>query len=572
MWYTTNLTRAVWSLAVVGLLSTGLVLPAMARQERLPPPEEPSGNIEPLVRGPIHEAFGQPQTFKPETGLIVPKKPPVPINESPPDQKPAGENVVWISGYWSWDPGSQDYLWVSGFWRQAPPERQWIPGYWTRTEDGYQWVSGYWGPATQQDNSYLPAPPDSLEVGPSTDPPEVDFVWSPGSWRWSSGRYLWRPGFWVAPRPNWCWVPATYFWTPRGCVFVDGYWDYPFANRGLLYCPVRFTAGVCFRPGFCYTPAVCLDTSIVFDYLFCWPRYHHYCFGDFYAGSWSGSGIYPWYSFGRSRFGWDPVFAFERSRHVHDPRWSQNLATNLNFRREHAEARPPLTFAAQQRLLAGGRLTGAQRLARPVSEFANSNTGLRLERVTRDRQQQALTHSGELRHLQSDRVARETHATGNAVSHLAGAANISLPKTSPVVRSDLPRTGEHTGPPSVAPHRDVIGNDGPGRELPRRQAIPQVQQTMHPPTRSPAMSVPPAQPQVNRSIERGQSHGDASHNAGARQRSTGASPNAAHGAMAHQSHHVTTQYRAHAAPSRSRPAASNAMHHAATTTREKQKK
>src|SRR5262245_61030248 len=73
----------------------------------LPPPadkdyaEEPGVQVQ--TRGPVHEAFAQPTEVKPQPGPIVPKKPPGPITEEPPEQKPEGDNVIWIPGYWSWD-------------------------------------------------------------------------------------------------------------------------------------------------------------------------------------------------------------------------------------------------------------------------------------------------------------------------------------------------------------------------------------------------------------------------------------------------------------------------------------
>src|SRR6266568_2219364 len=53
-------------------------------------------------RGPIHEAFAQPLSLNPEPGALVAKQPPAPVPELPPDQKPAGDNVQWIPGYWAW--------------------------------------------------------------------------------------------------------------------------------------------------------------------------------------------------------------------------------------------------------------------------------------------------------------------------------------------------------------------------------------------------------------------------------------------------------------------------------------
>ena len=54
-----------------------------------------------LGRGPIHEAFAEVIVFDPKRGVVVPREPPHPIPELPPDVKPAGSRVEWIAGYWS---------------------------------------------------------------------------------------------------------------------------------------------------------------------------------------------------------------------------------------------------------------------------------------------------------------------------------------------------------------------------------------------------------------------------------------------------------------------------------------
>ena len=101
----------------------------------------------------------------------------------PPDQKPAGQNVQWIPGYWSWDVSRNDYLWVSGIWREPPPNSQWVPGYWHQVEGGSQWVPGTWIPvelgSRRRDRlrsarpAVLPAAAaaQSLETGPTTPQP-----------------------------------------------------------------------------------------------------------------------------------------------------------------------------------------------------------------------------------------------------------------------------------------------------------------------------------------------------------------------------------------------------------------
>ena len=89
-----------------------------------------------MTRGPVHEAFAAPVVHDPKAAPTIPKQPPAPIQEMPPDQKPAGQNVQWIPGYWSWDVSRNDFIWVSGIWREPPPNSQWVPGYWHQVDGG----------------------------------------------------------------------------------------------------------------------------------------------------------------------------------------------------------------------------------------------------------------------------------------------------------------------------------------------------------------------------------------------------------------------------------------------------
>jgi hypothetical protein len=97
-----------------------------------------------LTQGSVHEAFGQPVLFNPGPSPVVSKQPPAPVEELPPDTKPAGDNVQWIPGYWSFEAAQQKFVWTSGIWRVIPPGLTWVPGYWTQSGTGYQWVSGFW--------------------------------------------------------------------------------------------------------------------------------------------------------------------------------------------------------------------------------------------------------------------------------------------------------------------------------------------------------------------------------------------------------------------------------------------
>src|SRR5512138_792575 len=122
------------------LVLTTTSLPAQDPIPLLPPPgarpvaaaqpaEQPADPNEPevLARGPVHEAFAT-TAEAPAPSPVVAKQPPDPIEELPPDQKPEGDNVQWISGYWHWDEDAERFIWISGFWRVPPPGRLWVPG------------------------------------------------------------------------------------------------------------------------------------------------------------------------------------------------------------------------------------------------------------------------------------------------------------------------------------------------------------------------------------------------------------------------------------------------------------
>src|SRR4051795_12730888 len=65
--------------------------------------------IEQQARGPIHEAFANPSTATaPQPQPLAPQAPPTPVEEMPPDQKPEGSNVHWLSGYWHYDSDAKD--------------------------------------------------------------------------------------------------------------------------------------------------------------------------------------------------------------------------------------------------------------------------------------------------------------------------------------------------------------------------------------------------------------------------------------------------------------------------------
>ncbi len=258
----------------------------------------PEADVEAFARGQVHEAFADVYELDPAPSVIVTVAPPTAVDELPPEDAPTGDNVQWISGYWGWDTEATDYIWVSGVWRDVPPGRRWVPGYWAEVAGGFQWVSGFWSNAESQELAYVPQPPASLEVGPNVPPPSDDQVWVPGNWTYVSNDYRWSPGYYTPCQTDYMWIPNQYNWTPRGCVYIPGYWDYRFARRGTLFSPVRFRRSLVSygygRPA-CYQPRYSVNMSSFLIHLFVRPRNRCFYYGDYYGQEYAGQGYTPWY-------------------------------------------------------------------------------------------------------------------------------------------------------------------------------------------------------------------------------------------------------------------------------------
>ncbi len=439
----------LYMVVVLVAIGTGFGLDkALAAQEG--PPDVEQG-VQVLTRGPVHEAFAETVIFNPEPGIVVTKGPPEVIDELPPDQRPEGDNVAWIPGYWAWDDETSDFLWVSGIWRDLPPDREWMPGYWVRSGQGYQWTSGYWADAKVSEVEYLPAPPATVEVGPNIAAPSADQSWIPGCWVWYQGRYAWRPGYWETVRPNWDWIPAHYVWAPRGYVFVDGYWDYSVDRRGVLFAPVHFDAGVYTRRGFSYSPRVVIDLGVLSDHLFLRPRYQHYYFGDYYAPSYRNRGFTASVSFNSSHQGYDPIYAHQRWEHRQDRSWEQRVQADFQNRRDHEELRPPRTWAAQSKLITIGKSDGNRRiLATPLHQLTQrKDYPLRLQPLDKKERQVHVQRVQEVQKFRQNRQTLETRAPVTAVekpSREFAPARVRLPR-SPIVAKSADQFGKGQGPP-----------------------------------------------------------------------------------------------------------------------------
>jgi hypothetical protein len=351
--------------------------------------------VEIETRGPVHEAFAEPVVYDPDPGLVVPREPPPPIEEAPPDQRPEGDSVSWIPGYWGWDDERSDFIWVSGVWRNIPPGRQFVPGYWAKTGRGCQWVAGSWLGASTQTLEYLPEPPPPQSFDPVGPPPAPDNIWVPGMWIWHHDDYVWRPGYWLAPNVSWTWVPAHYIWTPSGYLFVNGYWDYTVSRRGVLFAPAYIAPAVLSRPAFVYSPTVVIESNLLVDSLFVRARQRCYYFGDYFAPEYERVGIVPVYAFQRGHHGFSALYAQTLAIHVRtEPTWERGFIHQYELRRDRPDARPPRTWVALERARATagpGRdddRTRSYAFARPLTEVASArdsrDTSVRFQHVDSD--------------------------------------------------------------------------------------------------------------------------------------------------------------------------------------------
>ncbi len=437
-----------------------------------PVAEQTANNaVEPLTRGPIHEAFAEPLQYDASKPLIVAQKPPDPIDEVPPDVRPEGDNVVWIPGYWGWDDDRRQFIWISGVWRDAPPGEVWVSGYWTPVENGYQWVPGFWTAAENQDLNYLPEPPATPAEGPSSPQPDENAFWVPGNWIFQADQYAWRPGYWAQMNPNWIWEPARYLWTPRGYLFVGGFWDRPVVDRGLLFAPVAFDRPVYAQPGFTYTPDIVYDTALLTTNLFVRPDYAHYYFGDYYGQTYTALGFQPWFSVRVGNVTYDPLFAHYRTYFARrDPDWANRLEQRYTFLNAHPEARPPRSFLDERRIAerGGNRVDAFTSIpqntavvAAPLNQVVNRTAAfsrssripgvesLRLARVTPEQRQD----------FQQRAIGEREFAQHRAVDERSGQTGRNTLSIGPLLSGIGQRPGQHVvqrpNVPETAPREAV---------------------------------------------------------------------------------------------------------------------
>jgi hypothetical protein len=465
---------------MLGVLIAGMIgFLAQGGPRALAQTGDPNGEsgVEVLTRGPVHEAFAEPTSYNPTRGVVVKRESPAAIEEIPPEDKPEGDNVQWISGYWSWDTDRDDFIWVSGIWRDPPPDRSWVPGYWTRAAGGWTWTPGFWTTTESDEVEYLPRPPESLEIGPSTPPPAADRLWTPGCWFWVGSRYAWRPGFWVTAHADWVWSPSHYAWTPRGYIYIDGYWDRTLERRGVLFAPLYVPRLVYMRPHYVHSPSITIQVGFLTAALFDFPGSHHFYFGDYYGEEYSRRGFHPWFRVDQHHQSYDPIYAHERwERERTDKNWEKQVHEDYDFRRQHVEARPSRTYSAQAAAVARAPEPRRKSLviAAPLSEVSTRREApIRFEKIDSARRESLGAKVKEQTTFRDERVKWESKKeTVAKVGSPKDQVRIPEPGKQPVEQPQKvsgSKPGEQAKPPKKAVERPKAQPPGPA---PERVKIP----------------------------------------------------------------------------------------------------
>ena len=372
----------------------------------------------PLPRGPVHEAFAQPVKLTAKPGAVVQERPPAAVKEIPNENRPGGNDVTWIDGYWSWNDRAEKYVWVSGLWRKSPPGRRWEPGTWVKLVDGYIWVAGEWMPEEAKEKlATVVLPPDSLETGPNQPRPEEETFWLPGNWEQVEEKKnvatktevaapiadatttetaatvatttatadatattaaatatdeaqnfsLIKAAPTEAEQNGYSWRPG--FWTVARDNWVwvpDHYTWTPDGTRvveGYWDYPwsVRGNLNACCgQPTETYAPTS-IDTSDRFTQLWTHADSGHYYYGNYYEQD--PGNLVPWHQYHLQNTGYDPLYSYYSG--TFGPKVGQDFGTYLNSR--YAYNQQVYCPTCETSIVGGG---GAGRTARPIARAA----------------------------------------------------------------------------------------------------------------------------------------------------------------------------------------------------------
>jgi hypothetical protein len=194
-----------------------------------------------------------------------------------------------------------------------------------------------------------------------------------------------------------------------GCIFVDGYWDYPLESRGMIFAPVRIDRRVLAQPNWYYTPSYIVRAVTLLETLFVGPRWRHYYFGDYFGPRYQNLGYVFWADHRINRHTPDLLFSYYRHR-PEGERWERDLRAQHDAR-HRGQQLPPRTLVEQNRAIenlrrernvnnaAVNRVTVVHPLGQPESH------GIKVGQVPKEQHEQARKSTEWYRQVQRERQA-----------------------------------------------------------------------------------------------------------------------------------------------------------------------
>jgi hypothetical protein len=281
-----------------------------------------------------------------------------------------------------------------------------------------------------------------------------------GHWSYRRGEFVWDSDFTAAHKQGWVWIRSHWAWTPRGALYLPGYWDYALANRGIAFAPLSLDGslewGEKAERGQRFSPTVAVNLAKLSEAAFIAPGLGHYYFGDYFGGD-PHNEMRPWFepdSFDEV----DPNFAYERWQRREQSDWRETLVEHYRERRSQPALRPPVELGAASDLepTTPGLDISVGRLGRSSDADRSSEAGRPLVRLTPEAVQQAAHNAAVVKMLAEQRANLEAAQTDGKKAPLV----FALPP--PV--APLDRVSRPAQPPSATAGQYVPGVTG--REMP----------------------------------------------------------------------------------------------------------
>jgi hypothetical protein len=131
-------------------------------------------------------------------------------------------------------------------------------------------------------------------------------------------------------------------------VFVEGYWDHPLHDRGLLFAPVRVDRKVVARR-WTYVPRYVVRPDALIGALFVRSQTRHYHFGDYFDNRYAKRFV-PWVDYRPARNLIDVNFSYYR-RQFGSERWEKNVREFYAARLRGDIPPPPRTLVQQNQVV-----------------------------------------------------------------------------------------------------------------------------------------------------------------------------------------------------------------------------